>query len=209
MNENTQDNLARIETPPLFQPAEGETAAALEAFHCYFDMGKQGRSVRKVAEQLGYHETTVKEWSSRFGWGDRILKYQTRLLNTRIESDAAAAKELALAKVEREGLRRQKNTKLSTFFQQLGEKLLQHYLLTGLDKIKLTDILKIFDLAIKIDAFSADDASADPNEQEKATLMAELGEAFKRIKMPGASELLGQLAHSTNNGSTPAPQGGN
>src|SRR3954468_4206871 len=124
MNENTQDTSARIETPLHFQPAEGENAAALEGFHCYFEMGKEGRSLKKVAEKLGYNESTVREWSARFGWRDRILKYQTRLLNTRIESDAAAAKELALAKVEQEGLRRQKNTKLSTFFKQLGEKLL-------------------------------------------------------------------------------------
>jgi hypothetical protein len=207
MNENTQDNLAAIEASLLFQPAEGETAAAIEAFHCYFDMGKQGRSVRKVAEQLGYHETTVKEWSAKFGWGDRILKYQTRLLNTRLSSDAAAAKELALAKVERETLRREKHTKLSSFLLQLAEKLLEHHLLTNLDKTKLADILKLFALGTKIDALSADDASTDPDAQEKATLLAELDQAFKRIKMPGAAELLGQLAHGTN-GSTPAPQGG-
>ena len=87
-----------------FQPAEGETAGALEAFHCYFEMPKDVRSLKKVAEQLGYNESTIREWSAKFGWRDRILKYQARLLNTRIESDAAAAKELALAKVEREGL---------------------------------------------------------------------------------------------------------
>jgi hypothetical protein len=207
MNENTQDTPVRIETAMPFQPAEGETAAALEGFHCYFEMPKDVRSLKKVAEQLGYNESTVREWSAKFGWRDRILKYQTRLLNTRIESDAAATKELALAKVEREGLRRQKNTRLSTFFQQLGEKLLEHYLLTGLDKIKFPDVLKIFELALKIDALSADNASTDANEQEKSTLIAEIEASLKRIKIPGTPELLNQLAHASN-GSTPTPEGG-
>jgi len=209
MNETTlQDTSARIETAMPFEPAEGETAGALEAFHCYFEMPKDVRSLKKVAEQLGYNESTVREWSAKFGWRDRIRKYQTGLINTRIQSDAAAAKELALAKVDRQAFRREKLIKLSNFIFQLTEKLLEHWLHTSLDKAKLSDITKLFELALKIAALGDNDASSDPDEKEKSTLLAEVEASLKRIKIPGTPELLNQLAHAAN-GSTPAPQGGN
>src|SRR3954463_7362832 len=211
MSENTiidtEAPMAGACSPLQLRPIPGETLDSFEGFMCYFNLG-HNRTLKGVAEKLDLNISTVKEWSAKHHWVDRILEYEAHLFNTRINSDAAAAKELALAKGEREALRRQKSTKLSNFLMQLAEKLLEHHVLHNLDKTKLSDILKLFALAAKIDLLSADDASTDPDEQEKATLLAEIEASLKRIKVPGAPQLLNQLAQATN-GSTPAPQTGN
>ena len=211
MSENTIINTeapAAAPTSPLqLKPIPGETLDSFEGFMCYFNLGHD-RTHKQVVEKLGLHISTVKEWSAKHHWVDRILEYEAYLFNTRINSEAAAAKELALAKGEREALRRQKSTKLSNFLMQLAEKLLEHHVLHNLDKTKLSDILKLFSIAAKIDALGAGETSTDPDEQEKSTLMAEVEASLKRIKIPGTPELLNQLAHAAN-GSTPAPQGGN
>jgi hypothetical protein len=211
MSENTiidtEAPMAGACSPLQLRPIPGETLDSFEGFMCYFNLG-HNRTLKGVAEKLDLNISTVKEWSAKHHWVDRILEYEAYVFNTRIASDAAAAKELALAKVEREALRRQKNTRLSNFLAQLAEKLLEHHLLHNLDKTKLSDILKIFSLATKVEALGADDASTDPDEQEKATLLAEIEASLKRIKIPGAPQLLNQLAQATN-GSTPAPQTGN
>ena len=211
MNENTIIDTEAPATAPSsslqLKPIPGESLDAFEGFMCYYNLGHK-RLHKEVAKILDLNISTVKEWSAKHHWVDRILEYEAYLFNTRIASDAAAAKELALAKGEREALRRRMNTGLSKFLAQLGEKLLEHHIVHKLDKIKFPDILKIFELAIKVDALGDNDASADPDAQEKSTLLAEIEASLKRINIPGTPELLNQLAHAAN-GSTQVPQGGN
>src|SRR3954466_6003068 len=130
MSENTiidtEAPMAGACSPLQLRPIPGETLDSFEGFMCYFNLG-HNRTLKGVAEKLHLNISTVKEWSAKHHWVDRILEYEAYLFNTRINSDAAAVQELALAKVERESLRRQTNTKLSNFLMQLAEILLEHH----------------------------------------------------------------------------------
>jgi hypothetical protein len=71
---------------PAFDRAAGETTRALAAFMAYFNLG-QSRSPQGVADHLGEHLSTLKNWSAKFNWLGRpqafnsgLLQQQRRLL---------------------------------------------------------------------------------------------------------------------------------
>ena len=57
-------------------PNEGEQA--FEAFCKYRDMGN-GRSYRRVSEELGKSETLINRWGSKFNWVDRIASWEAEI----------------------------------------------------------------------------------------------------------------------------------
>jgi hypothetical protein len=59
---------------PLDQQEErDETAEQRMAFDLYYRMGND-RSLVKVAEQTGKHLNTIKLWSARFAWQERVAE---------------------------------------------------------------------------------------------------------------------------------------
>lgn len=57
-----------------WEPLEGESSKAYEAFSTYRDMGTQ-RSLTKVAEKLGKSETLMARWSGNHDWVDRAAAW--------------------------------------------------------------------------------------------------------------------------------------
>jgi len=54
----------------------------------YFQMG-HGRSLAAVADKLGESPGTVKNWSSKYDWAERLQKYQAGLLEAQASQHAA------------------------------------------------------------------------------------------------------------------------
>ena len=71
---------------PGFAPAPGETPRAFSAFLTYFHLG-HARALQTVADQLDEGLPTVKKWSSRFRWAERVNRFHAGLL----QSSAAGA----------------------------------------------------------------------------------------------------------------------
>jgi TusA-related sulfurtransferase len=63
---------ARYQDP--WERLEGESSKAFEAFCTYRDLGAN-RSIRKTAQKLGKNNTTIGEWSSKYGWVERALAW--------------------------------------------------------------------------------------------------------------------------------------
>lgn len=57
-----------------WEPLEGESSKAYEAFSTYRDMGTQ-RSLTKVAEKLGKSETLMARWSGNYDWVNRAAAW--------------------------------------------------------------------------------------------------------------------------------------
>jgi len=74
--------------PPAFPHQPGETPRAFGAFLAFFQLGPS-RSLPALAEVLGENPATVKNWSSKYRWSDRLLAYQSGLLQTQVAAQAA------------------------------------------------------------------------------------------------------------------------
>ncbi len=75
----SQISTANPPPPPAFPRAAGETPRAYSAFFIYFQLG-HSRSLRAAAERLGEHLSTVKNWSSKFAWSQRVQDFNAGLL---------------------------------------------------------------------------------------------------------------------------------
>lgn len=62
------------EQTKLWEPLEGETSKAYEAFSIYRDMGTQ-RSLSKVSEKLQKSETLIGRWSRQNDWVNRAAAW--------------------------------------------------------------------------------------------------------------------------------------
>ena len=80
--------------PPAFPRRPGETPRAFGAFLAFFQLGS-ARSLPAVAESLGENPATVKNWSCKYHWSDRLLAYQSGLLQTQVAAQAALAQSSA------------------------------------------------------------------------------------------------------------------
>src|SRR3954462_1802160 len=91
MSENTiidtEAPMAGACSPLQLRPIPGETLDSFEGFMCYFNLG-HNRTLKGVAEKLDLNISTVREWSAKHHWVDRILEYEAYLFNTRINSGA-------------------------------------------------------------------------------------------------------------------------
>lgn len=56
----------------------GESAKAFEAFAIYRDMGAE-RSLRKLTQQLHKNLTTIRDWSVKWNWQERVRAYDRDL----------------------------------------------------------------------------------------------------------------------------------
>jgi hypothetical protein len=76
------DAQSSILNPPAalrFPRRPGETPRAFSAFMAFFQLG-HARSHQAVAETLGESLGTVRNWSSRFNWAERLQDYNSGLL---------------------------------------------------------------------------------------------------------------------------------
>jgi len=89
-SDSSTDSRARVAgaDPPDFPRRPGETPRAFAAFLAYFQLGQE-RSLPAVAEALGEHAATVKNWSSKYRWSDRLHAFYSRLLESQAESEVA------------------------------------------------------------------------------------------------------------------------
>ena len=73
---------------PAFPRAPGETPRAFSAFMTWFQLG-HARSLAAVADKLGESPGTVKNWSSKYDWAERLHTYQAGLLHEQARQSAA------------------------------------------------------------------------------------------------------------------------
>lgn len=68
----------RTEPEALWEQQPGESAKAFEAFAAYRDMGAE-RSLRKLTQQLHKNLTTIRDWSVKWNWQERVRAYDREL----------------------------------------------------------------------------------------------------------------------------------
>src|SRR5215471_1249065 len=79
MSNNAQSSTLHPPSALRFPRRPGETPRAFSAFMAFFQLG-HARSHQAVAETLGESLGTVRNWSSRFNWAERLQDYNSGLL---------------------------------------------------------------------------------------------------------------------------------
>jgi len=68
-----------LNSQPTFPRCPGETPRAFSAFMTWFQSG-HARSLAALADKLGESQGTLKNWSGKHGWTERLQTYQAGLL---------------------------------------------------------------------------------------------------------------------------------
>ena len=125
MNESPelpQDSAAPDPFPIARLP--GESAAAFQALHGYLRMEK--RSLRRLAEEIDVSETTIKEWSSKFNWQQRLADYDLALLRACFKKQVSIQTGAAEASAECDKLIQNAMTSISVDMFTMGHATVQH-----------------------------------------------------------------------------------
>ena len=88
--------------PAAFPRHAGETPRAFGAFLAFFQLG-HARSLPAVAAGLGENLGTVRKWSSRYRWSDRLHAFQSGLLRQQALAEAESCRKLAADWARRNG----------------------------------------------------------------------------------------------------------
>jgi hypothetical protein len=81
--------------PEPWERQEGEGDKPFRAFTIYRDMGAE-RSLRKVAQTIGHNQkVTCEHWSRKFGWVDRVRKYEDHLDSLKRKAEEGERMEMA------------------------------------------------------------------------------------------------------------------
>jgi hypothetical protein len=191
--------------PAQLRPIPGETLEAFEGFVCYFNLGHE-RSLRLVAKKLDASIDTVKEWSSKHHWVDRIFSYEAQLFGKCVAAKARSAEEQAAAKSNAEAQFRHKLAGISEMNLTHGQNIINYVMVHKPSSLTLDHGVELVKLGIGAAKVELDSMGDDgPVAQEKATLRVELRESFKKLKLPDALEIPPQAA-SDSNGSGLLPQ---
>ncbi len=78
-----------------FPRLPGETPRAYGAFVAFFDLG-QTRSLPAVAEKVGEGLATVKNWSSKYSWSERIQNFNAGVLQLQADGIAEVRRKQAV-----------------------------------------------------------------------------------------------------------------
>jgi hypothetical protein len=77
-----------------FKRFPGESPRAYSAFMTFFQLG-HARTLPAVAEKLDEGIDTIRKWSSKFDWSDRIQSFNAGILQQHAEAEAIALREQA------------------------------------------------------------------------------------------------------------------
>ena len=147
--------MAKGNRPEPWERRQDETSRAYEAFCAYRDMGP-GRSIAKTGQLLGKNQTTLEQWSSKYGWVKRVAAWDDE--QDRIEREAAQKEQ---AKAIRD--MRVRHAKLAEAMLMKAARGLARI---PDDEIKPADISRMVDVASKLERISRGDVGEVVEERD-------------------------------------------
>jgi hypothetical protein len=168
MNNTTTINTATLE--PI-APIGSESPGAYEAFLVYFELGPN-RTLKKAAEILEMSEDTLKDWSSRYAWRQRIRDYRAKLMIERLQAKPDPNEAAVQSQPAHDPLRQSLLNELGNRLLQTSHNLFQHQLVNHAEKIDMGQVLRMMQLGEKL-LNSAHAVSAPEIKTEHSTAPAE------------------------------------
>ena len=163
---------------PTFPRLPGETPRAFSAFQAFFQLG-HSRSLAAVAEQLGEKHDTVKFWSSKYRWSERINAFNSGVLQQQAEMETAARCRQAADWSRRTDEYREQEWAVAQklllaahcFLENLGDR--------EVEKMSLAQVSRALEIYARLARHSLSNASASDT-PPLAPLQVELAAALKK-----------------------------
>lgn len=170
-------NGSPVSGAPAFPPLPGETPRAFSGFMAYFRFG-HGRSLQAVAEHLGENHGTVKNWSSRFRWVERINAYNSGLLERELQAEAEARRKEAADWARRTSEYREQKWAASQNLLNAVQCFLHSFGDREMEKMTLGQVSR----ALQISSRLASEALTERTESQEAGLAPLQIELLARLK---------------------------
>jgi hypothetical protein len=163
---------------PTFPRFPGETPRAYGAFLAFFQLG-HARSLQGVADHLGEKHDTVKTWSSKYHWSERIHSFNSGLLQQQAEAEAAARRQQATDWARRTSEHREQEwataqkllAAVHCFLESFGDR--------EVEKMTLAQVSRALQISSRI-ARQALSGTSGPETPTLAPLQMELASSLKR-----------------------------
>jgi hypothetical protein len=166
------------DTCPAFPRLPAETPRAFSAFRAFFDLG-HSRSLQSVADHLGEKLDTIKKWSSRFRWSDRIHSFNAGCLQHAAATEAARRSEESADWARRTARHREHEWETAQKLLAAIECFLDDFSDRDVERMTLAQVSRAFQVASSI-ARSTLSGSLAPEQPTMAPIQIELTAALKK-----------------------------
>jgi hypothetical protein len=178
----TENRILNTENSAVcFPRSPNETPRAYSAFMTFFQFG-HGRTLQAVADKLGEKVETIRKWSSKFNWPDRIQTFNAGVLQQHAAAEATTLLEQAAERSARMAEMRQLEW---TAVQKLLSGIhcyLEGYGEEQLEKMTLAQVARTLDLTSSIGRKSIEaDPLEKPTEPQKSQVEIQLTESLRRV----------------------------
>lgn len=167
-----------LNSQPSFPPFPGETPRAFSAFMAFFGLG-HARSLQCVAAQLGEKPFTVKKWSSRFRWSERVQSFNSGFLQQHAEGQAAMRAQQAADWARRTSEYREQEWEVAQKLLRAVQCFLEGFGDRDVEKMTLTQVSRALQISSHIARLALRGADV-PDQPGLAPLQLELVAALKK-----------------------------
>ncbi|MGZ4974197.1 MAG: hypothetical protein ACXWDN_15670, partial [Limisphaerales bacterium] len=157
----------------------GETPRAHGAFIAFFQLGPV-RSLPMLSEKLGESLGTIKNWSSRYDWTERIQSFNSGFLQQQAETQRQQAADWA----KRINEFREQEWNASQKLLAAARCFLESYGEEELRKMTLAQVSRALDISSRVGRLALNGTSAPDQPPAMSQLQTELAAALKRMYEP-------------------------
>jgi hypothetical protein len=166
-----------------FPLSPGETPRAYNAFITFYQLG-HGRSLPALAEKLGEPLQTLKNWSSKFDWSDRVHFLNSGALKKQIEVENEARQKAAADWSKRNAEYREQEYDASQTLLNVVRCCLANFGDRDLEKMRLSELSRALQIASKLNRSALESPTTDDARSSLAPLQAELLAAMRKMPAP-------------------------
>ena len=175
---------------PSFDRSPGETPRAYAAFMTYFNLG-QARSLQAVADQLGEHLSTLKNWSAKHNWIGRLHAFNSGLLQQQARDHCARQRQQAANWAERLNRFREQEWDAAQKLLAAAQCFLESFGDEAVQKMTLSEVSRALRISSAIGRSALGGAELPPStDPAMSPIQQQMLDALRRLSTPSAEETL-------------------
>jgi hypothetical protein len=178
MNAISPSETPPVPAAPAFPRLPGETPRAIRAFREFLGLGS-ARSLPALAGRLGERLGTVKTWSARYRWRERVHAFESGLLQEQAEAVAAGHRQQAADWALRTREYREQEWDASQKLLAAVQCFLESFGERDVERMTLSQVSRALHIASRL-ARQACSGDPLPEEPALAPLQSELAAALQR-----------------------------
>jgi len=168
---------------PSFPRSPGETPRAFNAFTTYFRLG-HGRTLQAAADKLGEQLPTVKNWSSKYDWSERINRFNSGVLEQEAQAETEAARKTAADWAQRTQQFREQEWESAQQLLTVVQCCLENFGERDLEKIRLSELSRALNVACRMSRSALQNPTTDDDRPSLSPIQNELLAALDKICPP-------------------------